>query len=72
LDFAIEEAKMNEQKYRYLAWGMLLGMSIGSSIAMMMYGVTGETSHFGLIGIGPALGLGLGAALDRREHSAQD
>ncbi len=60
---------MNEQKNRYIGWGMLLGMSIGSSIAMMMYIATGETSYFGLMSVGLALGLGIGAAFDQRKRA---
>ena len=60
---------MNERKNR-LAWGMLLGMSIGSSIATVMYAETGEPLCFGLIGIGLAFGLLLGSALDEERHSA--
>lgn len=62
---------MHERKNR-LAWGILLGMSIGSSIATVMYAETGEPFCFGLIGAGLAFGLLLGAALDRRKQSAQD
>jgi hypothetical protein len=60
---------MNERKNRSLAWGMLLGMSIGSSIATMMYAETGEPFYFGLIGVGLAFGLGLGAAFDKERRS---
>ena len=62
---------MHERKNR-LAWGILLGMSIGSSIAAVVYAETGEPFCFGLIGVGLAFGLLLGAAFNSREHSAQD
>ena len=61
---------MEERKNRYLAWGMLLGMSVGSSIATMMYAETGDAFWFVLIGVGLAFGLGLGAALDQERRSA--
>jgi hypothetical protein len=61
---------MNERKNRYLTWGMLLGMSIGSSIATSMYAETKEPFYFGLIGVGLAFGLLLGTALDKERRCA--
>lgn len=63
---------MDEQKHRYIAWGMLLGMSIGSSLATIMYAETGEPFYFVFIGVGLAFGLGMGAALEKEKRSAQD
>ena len=61
---------MNKQKQRYLAWGMMMGMMIGTSAATIMYAVTGEAYFWGLIGVGLALGLGLGAAYEKNHHGA--
>jgi len=61
---------MNQRRRRHLAWGMLLGFSIGSSIATMMYAETGDAFWFVLIGVGLAFGLGLGAAFDQERDAA--
>jgi hypothetical protein len=48
---------------------MLLGLFIGAGLATIMFATTGEAIYFGLVGVGLALGLGLGAALDGEPRS---
>jgi hypothetical protein len=54
------------------AWGMLLGLFIGAGLATMLFATTGEAMYFGLVGVGLALGLGLGAAFDRAPQSGRE
>ena len=61
---------MKKQKQRYLAWGMMMGMMIGTSAATILYSVTGEAVFWGLVGIGLALGLGLGAAYEKNQDAS--
>jgi hypothetical protein len=60
---------MNERRYSYTEWGMLLGLFVGSGLAIVLFATTGQVTYFGIIGIGLALGLGLGAAFERTKHS---
>jgi len=60
---------MNERKQSYTAWGMMLGLLIGGAAAAAMYVATGEVFYFGLIGVGLALGLGMGAAFEGRDDT---
>jgi len=60
---------MEKRRYGYTEWGMLLGILIGGGAAAVLYARTGQAFWFGLTGAGLALGLGLGAALDRRKDS---
>ena len=61
---------MKERKRKYTERGMLFGFLIGVAAGSVMYAMMGEVFFFGLLGVGLALGLGLGAALDRNEQSA--
>ena len=63
---------MKNHKYSYTEWGMLLGVFVGGGLATIMFVKTGEFSYFGLLGIGLALGVGLGAAFDGPRRSAQE
>jgi hypothetical protein len=44
---------------------MMLGLFAGNGLAVILYLVTRNAVYFGLAGVGLALGLGIGAALDR-------
>jgi hypothetical protein len=61
---------MNERKQRYTAWGMMMGIMIGGGAATVMHATTGEAFYFGLIGVGLALGLAMGAAFEGRDDSS--
>ncbi len=60
---------MNERKYGYTELGMLLGIFVGGGVATIMFVTTGQATYFGLVGMGLALGLGLGAAFDGRRRA---
>jgi len=62
----------NDRRYSTTTWGMLLGLFIGAGLATIMFATTGEAIYFGLVGVGLALGLGLGAAIDRAPRSEQE
>jgi hypothetical protein len=66
------EESMNERRYSYTEWGMLLGLFVGSGLAIVLFAATGKATYFGIIGIGLALGLGLGAAFDGIKRSDQE
>jgi hypothetical protein len=63
--------KMKERKYRYSEIGMLMGLLIGIATGAAMYIITGEVFYFGLLGVGLALGTGMGAAYEKRKDPSQ-
>jgi hypothetical protein len=69
--FKKETEEMTERKYSYTELGMLFGIFVGGGLATILYVTTGQVFYFGLIGVGLALGLGLGAAFDGRQPSAR-
>jgi hypothetical protein len=62
---------MKEREYSYAQLGMLFGIIVGGGLATILYATTEEAIYFGLIGVGLALGLGMGAALDRSKGHEQ-
>jgi len=58
-----------DRRYSATTWGMLLGLFVGAGLATILFATTGEATYFGLVGVGLALGLGLGAAYDRAPQS---
>jgi hypothetical protein len=44
--------------------GMLFGLMIGGGVGIILYATTGNPVYLAIAGIGLALGIGLGAALD--------
>ena len=61
-----------DRRYSATTRGMLLGLFTGAGLAKIMFATTGEATYFGLVGVGPALGLGLGAALDEEPRSERE
>jgi hypothetical protein len=62
---------MNERRYSYAGLGMLLGIFVGGGLAIVLCAVTGQAIYFAIVGIGLALGMGLGAACDGAKRSEQ-
>ena len=60
---------MNENKVSPKAVGMMWGMMIGVAFGMMMFLATGNPVFFSLMGLGVALGLAIGAGLERRDEA---
>ena len=56
---------MKARRYGYTELGMLLGIFVGGGLAVVLFSSTGRATYLGIAGIGLALGLGVGAALDR-------
>lgn len=63
---------MNEQRTNYQEIGMLVGVIIGSAAGTVMVIITGQAFYFGLVGVGLALGAGMGAAYDGRRALDED
>ncbi len=59
---------MNERKVNRTGVGMMWGMMIGVAFGMTMFLATGNPVFFSLIGVGLALGLGIGASLERDDN----
>jgi hypothetical protein len=62
---------MSKRKYSYTELGMLLGLFVGGGLATIMFAITGRATYFGLVGVGLALGLGLGAAFEGSRRSKE-
>jgi hypothetical protein len=60
---------MSDRRYSYTELGMLLGIFVGTGLAVVLFATTGEATYFGIVGIGLALGLGLGAAFEGARRS---
>jgi hypothetical protein len=58
--------------YRYTELGMLLGLIFGSGLAVVLFAATGNAVYWAASGVGLALGLGVGAALDRARRSREE
>ena len=52
---------MKDGKPTRTEWGMMAGIVAGSAIAAVMFALTTNPLWFGVIGIGVALGLAIGA-----------
>lgn len=59
------------KKPRPAAIGMMFGLWIGAGIGVLLFAFTQNVLWFGLAGVGVALGLGIGAASERREADRQ-
>ena len=60
---------MNEKRVSPRAVGMMWGMMIGVAFGMTMFLATGNPVFFSMMGIGVALGLAVGAGLERRDEA---
>lgn len=49
------------------ATGMMFGLWIGAGLGVLLFAFTQNVLWIGLAGVGVALGLGIGAASERRE-----
>lgn len=63
---------MKKRKFNYMELGMLLGIFVGGGLATIMFAATGNALYFGLVGVGLALGVGLGAAYDGAQKRASE
>jgi hypothetical protein len=58
---------MEKRKYSFAQLGMLFGIVVGGGIAVVLFAITGNAVYFSIAGVGPAIGLILGAGYDRYE-----
>lgn len=56
---------MNDQKNKYARLGMLMGIFVGGGLATILLATTSQAIYLGIVGVGLALGLLLGAGYDR-------
>lgn len=60
---------MSKQLYYYAGVGLVFGAAIGGIAAVILYGLTMNTTFFAFAGIGAALGLIFGAGLDMTKNA---
>lgn len=58
--------RSSTRKTRPAAVGMMFGLWIGAGIGVVLFAFTQNVLWIGLAGVGVALGLGIGAASERR------
>jgi hypothetical protein len=63
---------MEKRKPTYTQLGMLFGIFIGGGIGVLLFVFTQNPLYFTVTGIGLALGLIIGAGVDRNQETHQD
>jgi hypothetical protein len=58
---------MSEQLYYYVGLGLVFGAAIGGIAAVILYGLTMNTTFFTFAGVGAGLGLVAGAVIDMNQ-----
>jgi hypothetical protein len=61
---------MKEQKYTYAQLGMLFGIFVGGGLGVVLFATTMNAVYLAIAGAGAAIGLVLGAAMDKRRGSS--
>ena len=56
---------MNRRKYSKTELGMMYGVLIGGATAAIMFALTGAVLWLAAVAVGVALGLGIGASMDK-------
>jgi hypothetical protein len=56
---------MSTSQHRYASLGMILGTAIGGALGILLLVFTGQAIYIVVAGLGTALGLSLGAGIDR-------
>lgn len=62
--------RQGTRKVRPAAIGMMHGVWIGGALGVLAFTVTQNPVWFALTGVGVAFGLGIGAAVERREDDS--
>lgn len=60
---------MEKPKYTYTQLGMLFGIFIGGGLGVLLFSMTGNAVYFAVAGAGTAIGLVLGAGMDKYKQS---
>ncbi len=56
---------MEERTYTYTQLGMLVGTVIGGGIGVVLFAITGNAVYIAITGAGTAIGIILGAGVDK-------
>lgn len=57
---------MNKRNYSKTELGMMYGVVSGGAVAAILFALTGNALWFTAVGVGLAIGLGVGASMDRK------
>jgi hypothetical protein len=60
---------MEKRKHTYTQLGMLFGIFIGGGLGVLLFIMTGNAVYFAVAGAGAAIGLVLGAGMDKYKQS---
>lgn len=60
-----------DARYSYAALGMLFGTAIGGGIGVTLLATTGNAVFIAIAGVGTAVGLVLGAGVDRAKQRSR-
>lgn len=60
---------MEKRKYNYAQLGLLFGIFIGGGLGVVLFSSTGDAVYFAVIGAGAAIGLLLGAGIEKYKQS---
>jgi hypothetical protein len=63
---------MEKKRIYYTGAGLAIGTGIGGAIGIIIFSITGNSVFIAISGIGTALGLIFGAALDARNGKNTD
>ncbi len=63
-------SKMKERKYTYAQLGMLFGIFIGGGLGVVLFATTMNAVYLAIAGAGAAIGLVLGAAVDKHRGAS--
>jgi VIT1/CCC1 family predicted Fe2+/Mn2+ transporter len=59
---------MHKRQYTKTELGMVYGMAIGAAIFLVMFAITNDTQWIAALSVGLALGLGIGATMDKNQR----
>ena len=60
----------SNESVNYAGLGLLLGTAIGFTLGLILFVATGEAWFLSIGGAGTAIGLGLGASIDRSNEKS--
>jgi hypothetical protein len=63
---------MKERKVTHTQLGMLFGIFVGGGLGVSLFAITGEVLFIAGAGAGAAIGLVLGAGVDRAQEGKSD
>ncbi len=60
------------REYSFAQLGTLAGTVLGTGLGVLLFALTGEVLFISIAGLGVALGLGIGGAMDRSRNRRED